>query len=76
MPGWLCQLAARRYSSWACLVRPRPPTSGARDRLGELLTSPHIRTAPQLIALLALVMAPLSGLIPTLVGGLLFVMQS
>ena len=39
--------------------------SGALDRLRELLASPRIRTPPQLIALLALVVAPLSGLIPT-----------
>lgn len=38
--------------------------SGALDRLRELLASPRIRTPSQLIALLALVIAPLSGLIP------------
>ena len=34
--------------------------SGALDRLRELLASPRIRTPPQLIALFALVVAPLS----------------
>lgn len=38
--------------------------SGALDRLRELLASPRIRTPRQLIALFALVVAPLSGLIP------------
>jgi di/tricarboxylate transporter len=53
--------------------------SGALDRLRELLASPHIRTPPpQLIALLALVVAPLSGLIPNtpIVAILLPVIQS
>ena len=52
--------------------------SGALDRLRELLASPRIRTPPQLIALLALVVAPLSGLIPNtpIVAILLPVIQS
>ena len=44
--------------------------SGSLDRLRELLAPPRIRTPRQLIALLALVVAPLSGLIPnTPIGG-------
>jgi len=38
--------------------------SGALDRLRELLASPRIRSPRQLVALLALVVAPLSGVIP------------
>lgn len=52
--------------------------SGALDRLRELLASPRIRTPLQLIALLALVVAPLSGLIlnTAIVAILLPVIQS
>ena len=38
--------------------------SGALDRLRELLASPRIRTPTQLMAVLGLVVAPISGLIP------------
>ncbi len=38
--------------------------SGALDRLRELLASPRIRSPRQLVALLTLVVAPLSGVIP------------
>jgi di/tricarboxylate transporter len=38
--------------------------SGALDRLRELLASPRIRNPRQLVALLTLVVAPLSGVIP------------
>jgi len=38
--------------------------SGALDRLRELLASPRLRSPRQLVALLTLVVAPLSGVIP------------